>query len=105
MLLVLDAYYHEIRIWERQVVFVNNSPQKGQHTGDKGGKLAAKKNADAFPVHVMGVSRASIVDADSWYCDIGVTRHIMQNKEYFMSHKIRQSWNDCAWQEKYVMQA
>jgi hypothetical protein len=33
-------------------------PQKQKHAGDKGGESAAKKNADAFPVHVMGVSRA-----------------------------------------------
>ena len=38
--------------------------QRQQHTGDRGGKSAAKKNADAFPVHAMEASRASIVDED-----------------------------------------
>jgi len=61
-------------------------PQKQQHAGDGGGKSAAKKNADAFPVHVMGASRASSVDADSWYCDISATWHIMPNKHYFVSY-------------------
>jgi len=50
------------------------------------GKSAAKKNADAFPVHVIGASIASIVDADSWYCDSGATQHIMPNKHYFVSY-------------------
>ena len=40
-------------------------PQKQQHAGDKGGESAAKKNADALPVQVMGVSRVSVVDTDS----------------------------------------
>jgi hypothetical protein len=41
-------------------------PQKQQqHAGYRRGKSAAKKNADAFPVHIMGTSRASSVDADS----------------------------------------
>ena len=61
-------------------------PQKQQHAGDRGGKSAAKKNADAFPVHIMGTSRASSVEADSWYCDSGATRHIMPNKHYFVSY-------------------
>jgi hypothetical protein len=62
-------------------------PQKQQHAWDRGGKSAAKKNADAFLVHVMGVSSASTVDADSWYCDIGATRHITPNKHYFVPYK------------------
>jgi len=56
-------------------------PQKQQHAGDRGGKSAAK-NADGFPTHVMGVSTASSVDADNWYCDSGETRHIRPNKHY-----------------------
>ena len=60
-------------------------PQKQHHAGDGGGKSVAKKNADVFPVHAMGVSRASTVDADSWYCDSGATRHITPNKHYFVS--------------------
>jgi len=48
--------------------------------------LAAKKNTDAFLVHVMGASRASSVDADTWYCDSGATRHITPNKHYFVSY-------------------
>jgi hypothetical protein len=48
-------------------------PQKQQHSWDRRGKSAAKKNADVFLVHVMGASRAGIVDADSWYCDSGAT--------------------------------
>jgi hypothetical protein len=59
-------------------------PQKQQHAGDRGGKSAAKKNADVFPVHVMGASGASSVDTDSWYCDSGVTWHITPNKHYFV---------------------
>ena len=61
-------------------------PQKRQHTGDRGSILAAKKNADAFPVHVMGISRASIVDADSLYCDSSATQHIMPHKYYFVPY-------------------
>jgi len=26
------------------------------------------------------------VDADNWYCDSGVTRHITPNKHYFVSY-------------------
>ena len=48
--------------------------------------MAAKKNTDAFLVHVMGASRASSVDADTWYCDSGATRHITPNKHYFVSY-------------------
>jgi len=66
-------------------------PQNQQHARDRGGKSAAKKNADAFPLHVMGASRVSIVDADSWYCDNGATWHITLNKHYFVIHKICQS--------------
>jgi len=41
-------------------------PQKQQHARDRvGGKSAAKKNADAFLVHVMGASRTSIVGVES----------------------------------------
>jgi hypothetical protein len=61
-------------------------PQKQQHARDRGGKSAAKKNADAFPVHVMGASRANTVDADSWYCDSCATWHITLNKHYFVSY-------------------
>jgi hypothetical protein len=61
-------------------------PQKWQRARDRGGKSAAKKNADAFLVHVMGASRASIVDADSWYCDSSATLPIMPNKHYFVSY-------------------
>jgi hypothetical protein len=61
-------------------------PQKQQHAGDRGGKSAAKKNGDVSPVHVMGASRASIMDADSWYCDSGATWHITLNKHYFVSY-------------------
>ena len=63
-------------------------PQKQQHAGDRGSKSAAKKNAVAFPVHVMGASRASIVDADSWYCDSGATLHITPNKHYFVLYTL-----------------
>jgi hypothetical protein len=35
----------------------------------------------------VGTSRASSVDADSWYCDSGATQHIMPNKHYFVSYK------------------
>ena len=38
-------------------------PQKQQHAGDRGGKSAAKKNADVFPVLAIGPSKASIVNA------------------------------------------
>jgi hypothetical protein len=34
----------------------------------------------------MGASRASTVDADTWYCDSGATRHITPNKHYFVSY-------------------
>jgi len=34
----------------------------------------------------MGASRATSVDADSWYCDSGATRHIMPNRHYFVSY-------------------
>jgi len=34
----------------------------------------------------MGTSRGSSVDADNWYCDSGVTRHITPNKYYFVSY-------------------
>jgi len=61
-------------------------PQKWQHARDRGGKSAAKKNADAFLVHVTRASRASIVDADSWYCDSSATLPIMPNKHYFVSY-------------------
>ena len=61
-------------------------PQKQQHAGDRGGKSVANKNAYAFLVHVMGASRANSVDADSWYCDSGVTGHITLNKQYFASN-------------------
>ena len=62
-------------------------PLKQQHAGDRGRKSAAKKNVDAFLVHVMGASRASTVDADSWYCDSGATWHITPNKHYFVPYK------------------
>jgi hypothetical protein len=75
-------------------------PQKQQYAGDRGGKSAAKKNAGAFLVHVMGASRANSVDAYSWYCDSGATGHITPNKQHFVSNKIRQSCNDRAWQKK-----
>ena len=42
-------------------------PQKQQHAKNGGGKSATKKNADASPAHAMSTSRASIVNADSWY--------------------------------------
>jgi len=61
--------------------------QKQQHAGDRGGKSAAKKNAYAFPVHVTGASRTSIVNADSWYCDSGATWHITPKKHCFVSYK------------------
>jgi len=61
-------------------------PQQQQHAVDKGSKLAAKKYAEAFPVHVMGASRAGIVDADSQYCERGATRHVTLNKHYFVSY-------------------
>jgi hypothetical protein len=32
----------------------------------------------------MGASRASFVDADSWYCDSSATRHITLSKSYFV---------------------
>jgi len=60
-------------------------PQKQQHAGDRGGKSTEKKNV-AFTVHVMGASSASIVDADSRYCDSGATWHIVLNKHYFVSY-------------------
>ena len=63
-------------------------PQKQQHAGDRGGKSAAKKNADAFPVHVIGASRANIVVVDSWYCDSSATRHITPSKHYLLSYTI-----------------
>jgi hypothetical protein len=60
--------------------------QKQQHAGDRGRKPTAKKNADAFLVHVMGASRANSVNAESWYCDSGATWHITSNKQYFTSY-------------------
>jgi len=36
-------------------------------------------------VHVLAASKASIVDADSWYCDSGATWHITPNKRYLVS--------------------
>jgi len=65
--------------------------QKQQYAGNRSGKLAVKKNTDAFLVHVMGASRASSVDADTWYCDSGATRHITPNRNYFVIYKICQS--------------
>jgi hypothetical protein len=61
-------------------------PQKQQHAGNRSGKMAAKKNNDAFLVHVMGTSRASSVDADTWYCDSSATWHITPNEHYFVSY-------------------
>ena len=61
-------------------------PQKQQYARDRGGKSTAKKNADAFPVHVMGASRASSVNVNTWYCDSGATRHTMLNEHYFVSY-------------------
>jgi hypothetical protein len=61
-------------------------PRKQQDAGDRGGKSAAKKNADASPVHAVGVSRASFVDAYSWYCDSGATRHITPSQIYLVSY-------------------
>ena len=61
-------------------------PQKQQHAENRHGKSATKQNADASPAHALGASRASIVDADSWYCDSCATRHIMPNKHYFVSY-------------------
>jgi hypothetical protein len=60
--------------------------QKQQHARDRGGKSATKKNAYAFPAHVMEASRASTVDAGSWYCASGATRHITLSKHYFVSY-------------------
>jgi hypothetical protein len=57
-------------------------PQKQKHAGNRISKLAAKKNTDAFLAYVMGASRASSVDADTWYCNSGATRHITPNKHY-----------------------
>jgi len=48
-------------------------PQKQQHAENRRGKLATKMNADASPAHALGASRASIVDAENWYCDSGAT--------------------------------
>jgi hypothetical protein len=42
-------------------------PQKQQHAGNRSGKSATKKNANAFPAHVMGASKANSVNADNWY--------------------------------------
>jgi len=61
-------------------------PQKQQCAGNRGGKSATKRNADAVLMHVMGASRANSMDADSWHCDSGATRHITQNKQYFVSY-------------------
>ena len=61
-------------------------PQKQQYTRDRGGKSTAEKNADVFLVHVMGASRANIVDVDSWYCDGGATWHVTLNEHYFVSY-------------------
>jgi hypothetical protein len=61
-------------------------PQKQKHARSRIGKLAAKKNTDAFLAYVMGASRASSVDTNTWYCDSGATRHIMTNKHYFVSY-------------------
>ena len=59
--------------------------QMQQRAGYRGGKSAAK-NADAVLMHVMGASRANSVDAGTWHCDSGATRHITQNKQYFVSY-------------------
>jgi hypothetical protein len=61
-------------------------PQKQKHAGSKIGKLAANKNTDAFVAYLMGASRASSVDTDTWYCDSGATGHITPNKHYFVSY-------------------
>jgi hypothetical protein len=61
-------------------------PQKQKYTGDRGGKSAAKNNADTSPAHVMGASTGSAVDADSWYCDSGATKHITPSKHHFVSY-------------------
>jgi hypothetical protein len=61
-------------------------PQKQHHAGNRLGKLAAQKNSDAFLAHAMRASRASSVDADTWYCDSGATRHITPNKRCFVSN-------------------
>jgi hypothetical protein len=54
-------------------------PQKQKHTGSRIGKLAAKKNTDAFLAYVMGASRASSVNAGTWNCDSGASQHITPN--------------------------
>jgi len=61
--------------------------------------MDAKKNADAFLVHVIEASRASVVGEESCYCNSGTTRHITPNK-LFVIHKICQPWDDRVWQEK-----
>jgi hypothetical protein len=62
-------------------------PQQQQHAEDRGGKSAAKNNADGYLVHVMEASRANSVNADSWYCDSSATGDITPNKRYFVSFK------------------
>jgi hypothetical protein len=43
-------------------------------------------NADTFPAHLMGASRASSVGSDNWYCDSSATRHFTPNIRYFVSY-------------------
>jgi hypothetical protein len=61
-------------------------PQKQQHAGNKCGKLATRKNSNAFPAHVRGASKANSVKADNRYRDSGATRHITPKKHYFVSY-------------------
>ena len=63
------------------VIGLAECPQKQQHAKNRGGKSTSKKNADASPARALGT-----VDADSWYCDSGATRHITPSKHYFVSY-------------------
>ena len=72
--------FKQFGIWPAQY------PQKRQHVWDRVGKLCSRKNADAFPLHIMRDSSANILEADSLYCDSGAIRHITPNKYYFVSY-------------------
>jgi hypothetical protein len=66
------------------------SSQKQQHTRDRVGKSAAKKNADAFQLHVMGLQEQTIYKRTAG--TLIAVRHgtLRLKKHYFVVHKINQ---------------
>lgn len=64
-------------------------PQQHQHAWDRVVKSTAKKYDGAFPMHVIGASRANILESESWYV-IAVRQGILRRINIFVIHKIRQ---------------